>query len=184
MFDKFFDKFKKKKDQDALPDADKVTIWDLETGYMLDFDMQTWEVKASYEYDWGNNFFSVEFQLTNGIEDIYLHVEQDDKLYPSIARKIKIADIGQHIRQQILDSDEPPKHLSYKGKTFYRKNESLGRFKDMYDDTWYDFVSWQFADDNEENFVTVERWSENDIEASEGFYAQEYDFSNILPRKI
>ncbi len=181
-FTNFFDRFKKKKDEPQIP-AD-LTIWDLQTGYMLDYEGQTWEIQACFEYDWGNNSFSREYKIHNGDETAFLHLEEDDHLSLTLSRKIKLTDLGQEMIDTTVDTDEPPKRLSYKGKSYLRKNTSMGAFRDLAEkeEVWYEFVSWNFVDTEGNEFITFERWGETDFDASIGIYVEEYEIKNFLPR--
>ena len=47
----FSNPFKKKKEPDY--DVTNLSLKDLETGFIFDYDMKSWVVEESYEYDWG-----------------------------------------------------------------------------------------------------------------------------------
>ncbi|TAD99719.1 MAG: DUF4178 domain-containing protein [Bacteroidetes bacterium] len=179
-----FDIFKKKKEEPKpLLNPDDMTLWDLQAGDILDYDFKTWEIKAAFEYDWGNNFFSKEFKLDAGDDLFFLHLEDSHgDLDLSISRKIDVKDVGKEVRTTILDTDEAPKTLIYKGKTYTSGKMNLGHFRDMSNNEWTEFVSWHYLDEAEQEFVTIERWSEHEIEASAGMYVEEREFSNFLIR--
>ncbi|MFQ5585121.1 MAG: DUF4178 domain-containing protein [Calditrichia bacterium] len=40
---------------------------------------------------------------------------------------------------------------------------------------------WDFIDEEDENFLTIEQWGETEFEAAMGYYVEEYQFTNILP---
>ncbi|MEZ4761906.1 MAG: DUF4178 domain-containing protein [Calditrichia bacterium] len=42
-------------------------------------------------------------------------------------------------------------------------------------------IAWEYIDDDDENFVSIEQWGGDDFEASQGYYVEEFMFSNILP---
>lgn len=176
-----FDIFKKKKKEEY--DPNNIRITDLKKGFMLDYDMKTWEVKEMYEYDWGDNFFSFEYKLDCGDDVVYLSVEQEDDVELSIMRKVKIRAVGEDLPEEIAKNEVPPKKLNYNGLTFYKDGESPGYFRNMDEkpEESTEFISWDYYDESEKNVITIEQWGEREFEAAVGIVAQEYEFSNILP---
>ena len=60
----FFDLFKGNKNKEEKHyDPLNIKVSDLEKGYLLDYDLETWTVTKMSEYDWGNNFFTREFTI-------------------------------------------------------------------------------------------------------------------------
>ena len=43
------------------------------------------------------------------------------------------------------------------------------------------FVSWDYEDEAEEQFLTIEQWGETKFDMQVGFKVEEYQFTNILP---
>ena len=84
---------KKKKDEKKLIDPTQVQINQLTKGSFIDYNLETWEVTAVYQYYWGDDYFSDEFQLSTADDICYLSVEEDDGYECSISRKINIYDI-------------------------------------------------------------------------------------------
>lgn len=179
MFSRFFNK---KKEEPAYDPSD-LRLTDLKKGFMVDYDLQSWQVMAEYEYDWGGGFISKEFKLDSGSESLYLHVEEDDELELSISKKAGIKRFEEDIRAHFSEHDEPPKAVTLDGKQYHRTEESAGYFRDASREGWSEMISWTYEDDDEEAFVNIERWGEEEFEASQGVYAREFEFSNILPNK-
>ena len=176
-----FDRFKKKE-----PDYDpgNITIRDLKKGFFVDYDLQTWEVNEAYSYDWGDNYFTKEFQLTSASDQIYLHIDENDDLELTVAKKVKLRVIDEDLPEEIVKNEHPPKKINFKGKTYYRDGENQGYFSDKpdNDDSWTELISWDYYDEEEENFINIEQWGEREFEASYGVVAKEFQFSNIIPR--
>ena len=94
--------------------------------------------------------------------------------------------MAQSLKHDILEDDEPMKRMDYNGVTYYLSRESLGHCRDWeddpnYDDSWSKLVSWEFLDETEKKFISVERWGEYEIEAAKGMYIEEFEISNIIP---
>ncbi|NBC82274.1 MAG: DUF4178 domain-containing protein [Bacteroidetes bacterium] len=180
MFKKIVNKIKGKKEEDQI-DVTNLSLRDLRKGYIIDYFMQSWEVKEAYQYDWGNNFFSKEYLITNGKEKKYLHVEDDGELILSLTEDANILSIDKSLKSDIIAHDKPSSTINYKGKIFYMDEESQGYFRDMDNDYWSEFVSWDFVDEEKKELIGLTRWGESEIEASVGIFVEEYEFSNIVP---
>ncbi len=174
--------FKKKKEEESkrLYDPTRVTVKDLVKGAFLDYALETWEVKAVYEYDWGDNFFSNEFQLSTAEDSIYLSVEEDGELFITVTRKIIIHDIEEDVVTYILKNETPPMKITYQGETYYRKSENIGYYRNVENEEWSELVSWTYFDRSQEKIISVEQWGEQEFEASAGKVVQEFEFSSII----
>ena len=181
-----FDAFKKK-EKDPSYDPSNITITDLDEGFVFEYDLKTWKVEEAYEYDWGSNYFSKEFKISDGSETLFLEVEEDDELEVSLHKKVKVPVIDPDLPDRMVKKGKPPKKLKYQGVTYYRDEESPGYFRNMADDkeekdSWSELISWSFYDENEEKILTIEQWGERQFEASQGEYIEPYEVSNILPK--
>jgi len=176
--------FNKKRKEEPNP-LDR-TVRDLEQGYLFEYDLSTWEVKAVYEYDWGGNFFTREYKVSNGKETRYLAVEEDDELELVLSEKVKLKSIRSDLAKTIMDEKEPPESIAYKGKVFHLDEESPGYFRELPaddDDDWEEFVAWDYYDEEEEYCLTIEQWDHRSFEASYGKMLKEFEISEILPRE-
>jgi hypothetical protein len=179
-----FDIFRKK--EEASYNPTDITLKDLDKGFILDYDLKTWEVQEVFEYDWGNHDFTREFKLSDGASICYLHIEDDDDLFITVQEKVKIRSIDEDLPEHIEKKERPPKKLSYRGITFFRDSESAGYFKSMdkKEDEWDELLTWDYYDEEEEHVLEIEQWGDHEFEASFGKVAKVHEFSNILPRQI
>lgn len=161
------------------------TPLDLDQGFIFEYDMQSWEVLAVYEYDWGNEDFSKEFKVSDGTNTYYLHVEEDDEIELIWSEKIPLKAIEGRIAQQIEENERPPETIVHEGKTFYLDEESAGYFHEKGDneDAWTEFMVWDYYDKKEEQTISIEQWGPRSFEASHGKVLQNHEISDILPRK-
>ncbi len=104
-----FDFFKKK--EEPAYDPTNLRVTDLEKGFLVDYDLNSWQVVAVYEYDWGNNNFTREFKLDSGDDVAFLHIEEDDELFLTLTRKIKVRSVGEDLPEKILKKEHPPKKI-------------------------------------------------------------------------
>lgn len=176
-----FDFFKKKKTADY--DPLNMLVTDLKTGFLLDYDMKTWEVVESYEYDWGNNFFTREFKIQSSDAIRFLQVENDDELSLVLFEKVKIRSVNEDLPEYIEENEYPPKTLTYKGIKFLKEEESPGYFRNMDEKNseWTELIAWDYYDDNDEYALSIEQWGQREFEAAFGKVIQPFEISNIIP---
>ncbi|MBX2841135.1 MAG: DUF4178 domain-containing protein [Flammeovirgaceae bacterium] len=176
--------FKKKKKEEELPhyDPTNLHIRDLRKGFIVEYDLKTWEVDAEFEYDWGNEYFTYEYKLTCADDSIFLYIEEDDELVLTVSRKIPFGKLGEAVEDGINDKGKPPKEVIYDGKVFYRESQRPGFYKNVESKgESEEFVGWEYIDDSEKFVLNIEQWEDDVYEASLGQFVNERDFSNILP---
>lgn len=175
--------FKKKKDPEKRLsfDPSNTRLNQLVKGAFIDYDLKTWEVKNVFEYDWGDDFFSDEYQLATADETIYLHVEEEDgELHSTISSKINIHSLDGDIANEIIRSERAPMKISYEGEMYFRESESIGYYRNAESENWQELISWTYYDKQEKKIISIDRWGEEDFSASEGIVAEEFEFSNII----
>jgi hypothetical protein len=170
-----------KPDERLNYDPTNVQVKDLRKGAFLDYDLKTWEVKAQYEYDWGDRYFSFEFLLATVEDKMFLHYEEDDgELECTLTEKIRVSSIDADIPEEIRRNGVPPKEITHKGITFYRDEEGVARFRDVDTRTWEKVVSWSYYDEAEKHVLSIEQGGETEFEAAFGLVVDESEFSNII----
>ena len=65
--------------------------------------------------------------------------------------------------------------------TFFDESGSGNMYKDGKGSP-EEFRYWDYIDKEDEKYITIEQWDENEFEAAAGYYVEEYQFTNILPR--
>ena len=179
-----FNWFKKKKDDEDENrykyDPTNVRLNQLRIGSFLDYDFKTWEVKAYYEYDWGNDYFADEYQLQEGKQTLFLYVEEDGDLYCTLNRQIKIHDLPDEVLDVTLQKETPPMRIQFEGETYYKQGENIGYQRGDGQNEWTELISWAYATKDEKKVMTIERWGEEDFTASVGIVVNEYEFTNII----
>ena len=176
-----FDWFKnKKEDFKATFDPADLRLIHMVKGAFVDYDLQTWEVKEVYQYDWGNDKASLEFQLDSGTDILYLLIKKDDELKYSLSKIINIRDIPEKITIYYLEYQVPPMELSYEGVTYFRKEENTGLYRKFPNENNVKIVSWTYYNQKEDKILMIDQWTEKEFEVSAGIVVQEYEFSNII----
>lgn len=173
------DLFKKKEEEfDPLKD---LQLPKLRVGYYVDYDLKTWEVTGYSKYDFGEGYTTDEWELTSGREKWYLERSENDEVEWTLSKKIPIGAIEGEIRQYIIEHDDPPEQVVCKSRKYYLDESGTGYMYEGGEESAKEFVYWDFIDEEDEHFLTIEQWGETEFEAAEGYYVEEYQFSNILP---
>ena len=175
-----FDFLKSKNDEELDPLKDLV-LKKIRPGYMLDYDMKTWQVTGYNVYDYGDGYKSEEWELTSGNEIRYLELYQDDQVEWSLGKKIPIGTVEGNVRQHIIDHDDPPEQIKYQETTYFLDESGAAYFLKDGKEPRQEFVYWTFIDESEEKYLSIEQWGEKEFEASSGIYVEDYQFTNILP---
>lgn len=174
--------FFKKKSPKPEYDVTNIEVIDLTVGFIFDYDLSTWEVQETYEYDWGNECFSFEFKISDGNRVLYLSLEDDDGVCLSVTEKIGIRVIGEDIPEFISENQKPPSKITYNGTSYFLDCESPGYFQKQGATEWSELVSWNYEDKQEEAILCIERWGDFEFDAAIGKYIEEYEISNIMPK--
>jgi hypothetical protein len=174
-----FDFLKKK---ESHYDSTNIRVHDLDVGFIFEYDLSTWVVEAIYEYDWGDNYFTREFKVSNGSETCFLGVEEDDGIQLSLMKKKKVRAIATDLPETLMNKQQPPKKITCDGVDYYLEKESAGYFHDIAKgDNWEEFRSWDFEDEEGKHLLCIEQWDEKEFEAAIGISLKEFEISNILP---
>lgn len=176
-----FDVFKRKKSLGYDPADIKVT--DMSTGFMFEYNLETWTVVKTYDYDWGGGYYSLEFLVENesATESYYFSVEHDDELELSFSKKIRLRSIGEDIPEYIIEHETPPKSLLYQGTKYFLENESMGSMRERGVSGFSNLISWDYYSEDGKFCICIEQWGEREFEASHGFFISESDIMGILP---
>ncbi len=176
------DMFRGKKDEEPELDplADLV-LEKLRVGYLVDYDLETWEVTAHNRYRWNGGGTSEEWELTSGREKRYLELSEDDGPCWTLARKVPFGKVGSEVRNHILKHEDPPDEVTVDGKTYYLDESDGGYFDPGGTGGGEPLIKWELVGEDDEGFLTLEQWGETELAASVGIYVEEYQFSNILP---
>ncbi|NLR90741.1 MULTISPECIES: DUF4178 domain-containing protein [Flammeovirga] len=176
--------FKKKKKEEPHYDPTNISIRDLRKGYVLDYDLQSWEVTEEYEYDWGGGEFSWEYKLQSATESVFLSIEDDDFLTGTVNKKIMWGKLPDEVEDGITSKGKPPKKITFNGKTYYRDSKNVGFWRNVHttsSDNSSEYMSWEYYDDSEKFVLTIEQFDDEEFEASLGVVEEPDKFTNILP---
>jgi hypothetical protein len=167
---------------DASTDDEPVedpSLDQLREGYMLDYEMRTWEVTQHAKYDY-DGWPADEWTLETGDDLLFLEYEYDDGDVFLLSAPAEITDVtagGEPFRAVLRDA-EPPSTITYDGTEHVLAEE--GPATRTVGDRTNELRYWVYEADD--GFVALERYGESDWSVYVGREVEPYEFDNILPR--
>jgi len=156
------------------------TLDTMKVGYLVDYDLKTWEVIGCNTYDY-DGFLTTEWELRGGDEVRFLERgEEDGKAEWTLTRRIQISQIEEAIIDAVLADDDPPEEIHFEGRLYAAVESGAGLFREGGEGEGREFVSWSYEAE-EDRVLFVTQWGERDFAAYEGQYVEEYQFIDILP---
>lgn len=172
--------FRKKEAEVEDIDPLDITLSDLKPGYVLDYDLKTWQVSAQHHYEYDGDRID-EWELSCADDVVYLDCEKDDGVTYTLTRKISLSEIDADIRAHIQEHDDPPDIITHNRITYEADSSSIGRYFKNSQGSGDEFIAWDYLDESEKRILSIEQWSDDQFEASVGEIVEDYQFTNILP---
>ncbi len=173
--------FSKKKEQEPeLDPLSDLSLDRLKVGYILDYDLESWQVTAHNRYDYDGDWTD-EWEIKCAGETRYLEREEDDEVSWVLYRKIPLDTIEENVATHILDHEDPPDAVTCDGVRYEAESSDAGHFHRNQSEDGKPFVNWTYVGQTDTQVLLIEQWGESDFEASLGDVVQPYQFSNILP---
>ena len=156
------------------------TLSSMKPGYMVDYDLRTWEVTSYQTYDY-DGFITREWELVQGKEIRLLERAEDDgRIEWTFTGRIEINQVEEPVIDHIVTHDDPPETITYQGRSYHAVESSAGLMREQGEGEGAEFVSWSYEGEND-RLLFITQWGERDFKAYEGIYAEEYQFTDILP---
>ena len=157
-----------------------LSLPDLKKGYMVDYDLKTWQVKSQNKYDFDGDRAD-EWELYSGDDRVYLEGEKDDEYEWAISRKIEFSALGKEVEDHLTEQHDPPQEIVYDGIRYAFEESGGGYFFPDGRVAGDEMIYWDYEDETGEKLLTLEQWGEGEFEASVGQAVKDYEFRNILP---
>lgn len=175
-----FDFFKKKNDEPKY-DVTDLRLYDMRTGFVFEYDLQSWVVKESFLYRWQDNSETLEFLIDNGSVQWYMSVDAGNPLQISLMQKCKMREVMDNLPEYVEQYENVPNDITFRGEKYYRDEESVGIYQSEHDKDWADVISWDYFSASEDKILTIEQWGEREFEVWQGIVVRESEFSSIIP---
>lgn len=168
------------KPQNDTPDINiHKTVHDLEPGYILDYDMDSWEVLASYTYRY-KGYSTKEYKIRSGSKTRFLNVSDANSLLLSMSEEADINQVDPKLRSSVLEGN-PIVHIHWKDERYTLKESSQGEFTDDRLQDWAAFRGHEYTNGDNTAFIYASKWEDGSVECYTGNYVKEFQIENILP---
>ena len=157
------------------------TLGAMKVGYLVDYDMKTWEVTGYNTYDY-SGFETKEWVIETSNKVGYLErADSDGEISWTLTESIAISQIDEEVIEHIIRHEDPPKTLPYNGRSYRLMESGAGLLHESASSPGKRFISWTYCDNSGNNVLFVTQYGERDFKFVAGGYVQEYQFMNILP---
>ena len=156
------------------------TLGSMRKGYLVDFDLKTWQVIGYNTYDY-DGFVTREWELRCADDVRFLEaVEEDGKVEWTWTLRIGIEQIEEDVVGAIIETDDPPQEVRFEGRLYEAVESSAGLQRKDGEGEGREFVNWSY-ESKEGRVLFMSQWGERDFAAYEGISVEEYQFTDILP---
>jgi hypothetical protein len=175
---KWFGRGREDDESDSLVEF---TLSAMKVGYLVDYDMETWEVTAYNTYDY-SGFEAREWVIESSDKVVYLErSDSEGEVSWTLTESISLSQISEDVIEHTLRHDNPPKDLTYDGRSHRLMESGAGLFHESAEGPGTSFISWTYSDESGRNVLFVTQYGERDFKSVAGEYVEEYQFTNILP---
>ena len=174
--------FKKNEPEESFDPLADLILSKLKVGYVVDYDMVTWQVTAHSYYEIDGDRID-EWELSDGQRTCYLEREDDDEVEWTLSQKLSLSKIDSDLRGHLKTNEDPPDTLTVDGVAYAGESTAAGEYYRDGKGPGREFVGWDYESEDGRS-LSVEQWGEDEYEASLGQTVQEYQFSNILPGEV
>lgn len=164
-------------------DPTRITPENLQTGYLLDYGMKTWQVVNQIQLDWADGTSEREFKLLSGGELLYLNVRREGAMLECrIGTVINLYAIDSQLDTLIRRDGNPPNILNYADFKLYRENKLTGvLFNQAYGNKPIKVIAWDYLDQTRTYHLRIEYDEHQKFFAIFSKKVSDIEFSDILP---
>ncbi len=165
-------------------DPSRLTVENLQEGYLVDYNLRTWQVTSAGQSDWDSGLSAREFKLVSDLETIWLYFfKEGSHLTLVVTRPLNIYAIDQRLETQILHSKRPYNILEYQEVQYFRENALEGyQFNLSSKSLGTKILAWEYYDEARRNYLRIEQLEPRNFRAMIGQVVSEFEFSDILPQ--
>ncbi|MCS7018775.1 MAG: DUF4178 domain-containing protein [Cytophagales bacterium] len=164
-------------------DPTHITIENLGVGYLLDYQLKTWQVVNQIQYDWTDGTSEREYKLVSGNEMLYLSVRREGVVLDCrIGTIVNLYTIDSQLDKVIQQEGQPPSILYYEGFTLYREHKLSGLlFSHSHHNKPIKVTVWDYLDATRTYHLRIGKDEYQRFFTIFSKKVDEIDFSEILP---
>lgn len=165
-------------------DPTRITLDNLQVGYLLDYGLKTWQVVNQIQYDWNDGTSEREYKLLSENEVLYLSLWREGALLECrIGRAINVYAIDTQLDIIIQREGTPPSFLRYADFALYREKRYAGyAFNQAQGNKAVKIVAWDYMDKTHTYHLRIACNEYQNFFALFSKRVSEIEFSEILPK--
>ncbi len=166
-------------------DPSNISVENIKTGYIIDFDIKSWEVSNEWQYDWDNGNTEKEFKLSSNNDFMFVLLTKEARQFGvKVGKPINIYSIDENIETEIQTKGRPYNVLLFEGITYYRESQTEGICYNMGDTSAQGVrvKAWDYYDTNRENHLRISERGRGEFRVLKARSASPYEFTDILPK--
>lgn len=167
-------------------DPTRLSVAELQTGFLMDYGLKTWQVKNEIQYDWENGNSEKEFKIASGSEILHILVGYEgDLLLTYVGSPINIFSINENLDKYILQNQSPPNILQYGDLKFYKESYKVGMAfnRGAAQTQGTKVLVWDLLDQSRRYLLRIEQTGRNQFRGLLANETSQNDFMEILPNK-
>jgi hypothetical protein len=182
-----FDFFRSKpapRPEPALDVMHDLTLSRMLPGYLVDFEMRTYQVRDRAEADYGQGRTATEWDLRAADDRIRLLGEPErGDIRWTVLREVPLGEIDGDVRHDVVTSGDPAPQLFFQSVPYVQDRTGAGYLRRQGGRGPEEgFVYWTYSRaDDPSRVLRLEQVSETEVAAAAGERVEEYRFANILP---
>ncbi len=164
-------------------DPTKLTIENLNIGFLVDYGLKTWKVVNRIQFDWNDGLSEREFKLNYENDLIYLSVRRESALvYCHISTIVNLYMIDKNFDEYVTLNAAPPNVMQYADFTVYRDNRLEGTmFNAALGNKPMRVIMWDYYDMTRDYRLRIEKTDSGQFFAIFGKKINDIEFSEVLP---
>ncbi len=161
-------------------DPSNLTLANLSTGFLLDYNTKTWQVAAHYQYDWNNGTTELASRLVSNIDTRFLFMKEEGMQVIYVGQPLNIYAIAKDFDSQ----NNLHNILKFKKKDYFRENHLQGYRFDTSKKNAQGLCteSWEYYDAKRKNIIRIEKPYQSGLKTYFCQLTSEFAFSDILPK--
>lgn len=173
----------KKTSEGVVNDAQiEYSVADIKKGFILDYDLRSWEVKDVAVYTWDNGVKEYEYHIFDGRQNLFLGYAPSDNTV-NIFWEAVMDKVWPQARENIRkEKDLTAMEFEYEGKKYHFAGEGVAMIKNSTEK--FEMQNWLFESSDGENIISFNKYEDKTLGVYVGKWLEFHQISNILPRGL
>ncbi|MEN7549172.1 hypothetical protein AAG747_14710 [Rapidithrix thailandica] len=169
--------------QREIEDPLNVSLEHLSTGFILDYQTQTWSVVHESQFDLNQGLTERMFKLTSSLESVFILIRQDTGQQQIIDFSLtNIHALDPDLQVEIIKVGQPRNVLHYQEGIYYKEHYRKGHSYDITDKLpgkWTEV--WEYLNGERSQIIRIEKYANQQFKTYIGKPVSSLAFSEILP---